>query len=61
MFADVFKWLYRKFHNWMEKRKNKNTENLSNQLQYLCEEEKVLLPSTACLLVLVIYVVIGDG
>ena len=48
----------------MEKRRNKNAgDNLNNPLQqYLCEEEeKVLLPSTACLLVLVIYVVIGDG
>ena len=45
----------------MEKRRNKKDENQTNPLQYLCEEEKVLLPSTACLLVLVIYVVIGDG
>ena len=60
MFASVFKWLYRKFHHWLERRRNKTKENLDNPLQYL-EEDKVLLPSTACVSFLVIYIIIGKS
>merc|ERR1712066_186077 len=60
VFASVFKWMYRKFHYWIERRRNKNQENLNdNPFQYLYEEEKVLLPSTACVSFLLIYIVIG--
>ena len=60
VFASVFKWFHRKFHYWLERRRNKNKENLDNPFQYIYQEEKVLLPSTACVSFLVIYIVIGD-
>ena len=62
VFASVFKWLHRNFHYWLERRKSRkqeSQENLDNPFQYSYQDDKVLLPSTACVSFLVIYIVIG--
>ena len=59
VFANVFKWIYRKFHNWLERRKLRNKTSISVSMDYYKEEQEVLVPTTACILVLVLYIAIG--
>ena len=61
VFANVFKWIYRKFHYWMERRKSKQNGDPNNfEFEFIMnEKEEVLVPTTACLLVLLGYISIG--
>ena len=61
VFANIFKWIYRNIHRWIDERRKKNKETSTNvALEYFNEDtEEVLVPTTACILVSVLYVLIG--
>ena len=59
VFAKTFKWIYRNFNFWLKMRKVKNRENLRNIELVINEKEKTSVPTTACILVLILYIAIG--
>ena len=61
VFANIFKWIYRNIHRWIDERRKKNKEVSTNvALEYFNEDtEEVLVPTTACIFVSVLYVLIG--
>ena len=57
VFAKTFKWIYRKFSLWLEARRRKDDPL---HIDYLREKQNVFVPSTACVLVLCLYIGLGS-
>ena len=59
VFASAFKWAYQNIEKWIEERRRRKGK-VSNFVYVTEEDQKFTVPTTACVLVLVSYIAIGE-
>ena len=59
VFASAFKWAYQYIEQWIEERRRRKSK-VSNFVYVTEEDQKFTVPTTACVLVLVSYIAIGE-
>ena len=61
VFASAFKWAYTNIVQWIEERRRRKVDSNGNGFVSIAEKDnaKFLVPTTACVLVLIVYIAIG--
>ena len=61
VFAKAFKWVYQTIEKWIEERRRRR-DKIDIDFAFNTEEgQKFTVPTTACVLILVSYIAIGDS